>query len=348
MELSRDSSRLAREEVLARDGLPRLVSRSGPLGDERGQGSRPLEPEMGRDPVEAFEGERDLEQVRVAGALAHPVDRALHPGRAGLHRCDRRRRGEPEVVVAVPVHRNLDPRRDPVDEIGGGLGRRDPERVDDDGLLRTGVDRGLVGLAVEADVGARSVHAEERDPDPLARGEGDGATDSAQHLVARDAERLQLAVRDRALDHRSAHAELDERLDVTLHGAREAPDLGSETRAGDELDRLPVVCRHARKAGLDPVDARLVERTRDGELVLGREDDPDGLLAVAQRRVVEADRAMRLRLERARVQIARPELVAVDAHRPTTIPSGNGESFSAPSSVTRKLSSTRSPPPSGQ
>src|SRR5439155_23115711 len=30
VELSRDGSRLAREEILARDGLPRLVSRSGP------------------------------------------------------------------------------------------------------------------------------------------------------------------------------------------------------------------------------------------------------------------------------------------------------------------------------
>ena len=43
-----------------------------------------------------------------------------------------------------------------------------------------------------------------------------------------------------------------------------------------------------------------------------------------------------------------PRLRAVAAHSHATMPSGNGESFSAPVSVIRKLSSKRSPPPSGQ
>ena len=66
-------------------------------------------------------------------------------------------------------------------------------------------------------------------------------SDTIEHLLARDAERLQLPVRDRALDHRCGHAELDERLDIGLNGAREAPHLGPETGSRDELDRAPVV-----------------------------------------------------------------------------------------------------------
>ena len=131
----------------------------------------------------------------------------------------------------------------------------------------------------------------------------------------RDAERGQLGVRDRALDHGRADAEPDQLLDVGLHRPREAPDLGAQPGVRDQPDRLLVLRRDAREAGLDPVDARLVERVRDRELVLRREHDADCLLAVAQGRVVEADRVVRLRLEREAVEIARPDLLAVDVMR---------------------------------
>src|SRR6185437_11715337 len=120
----------------------------------------------------------------------------------------------------------------------------------------------------------------------------------------------------------------------------EAPDLGLQPRAGDQLDRPAVVLRHAGEPGLDPPDPEPVQQPRDLELLLGREDDADRLLAVAQRRVVQAD----LAADRvAVVQRARPDQVG---HR--TTPSGNEESFSTPSLVTTKLSSTRSPPPPAQ
>ncbi len=61
------------------------------------------------DAVESLESERHLDEVGVAGPLAHAVDRPLHPGGACLHRGDRGGRGEPEVVVAVPVHRAPSP-----------------------------------------------------------------------------------------------------------------------------------------------------------------------------------------------------------------------------------------------
>ena len=134
-----------------------------------------------------------------------------------------------------------------------------------------------------------------------------------------------------------AHAERDERLEVGRHRPREAPHLGSQARLGDQLDRLPVVVGHARESRLDTVDAEVVEQARDLELLLGVEHDADGLLAVPQRRVVQPDvAANRVRI----VQGAGPDQLVHD-----TTPSGKLDSFSAPSAVIRKLSSTRSPPP---
>src|SRR5207244_6127127 len=85
----------------------------------------------------------------------------------------------------------------------------------------------------------------------------------------------------------------------------------------------------------------LVEQLRDLELLFGIEHDADRLLSVAERRVVEADRAAQ---PVGVVERARPDLRA----HVRTIPSGKGESFSAPSAVIRKLSSTRNPPPPSQ
>ena len=120
--------------------------------------------------------------------------------------------------------------------------------------------------------------------------------------------------------------ELDERLEVGRHGAREAPDLGAQAGGRDQLDRLPVVGRDAREAGLDPVDAELVEQPGDLELLLGVEHDADGLLAVAQRRVVEADAAPPRRYG----SLSEPVQIR-SRHARCTTPSGNEESFSAPS-----------------
>ena len=170
--------------------------------------------------------------------------------------------------------------------------------------------------------------------------ERDRLRDPLEHRLARDAERLELAVGDRRLDHGRGHPELDECLDIRGDRAREAPDLGFQASRGDELDRAPVVLGDAREAGLDPVDAELVEEACDLELLLGIKHDADGLLAVAQGGVVEPDPpadAMRV------VERAGPDQVL---HR--TTPSGKADSFSAPSAVIRKLSSSRRPPPCGQ
>ena len=211
-----------------------------------------------------------------------------------------------------------------------------------------GLDRRLVRAADELEVGAGRVDAEERDADALARRRTRPRADALEHRLAGDAERRELPVRDRALDHRRLQAELDERLHVGLHRAREAPDLGVEPGVEDERDRPRVVRGHAREARprsdrcRPPTSALAISSFCSGD-----KHDADRLLAVAQRRVVEADRDARLRLERLRVEVAGPDLRAVERHA-RTIPSGNGESFSAPPAVIRKLSSTRRPPPPSQ
>ncbi len=88
---------------------------------------------------------RDLAQIRVSGALAHPVDRPVDPGCAGAHGCGRAGGGDAEVVVAVEVHgRAVEPLDRLPDEVTDRLGRGDPERVDDGDLARAGLDGGLV------------------------------------------------------------------------------------------------------------------------------------------------------------------------------------------------------------
>ena len=60
-------------------------------------------------------------------------------------------------------------------------------------------------------------------------------------------------------------------------------------RCAISVDDLALVAAHDRDAGLDLVDADLVEVLGDLDLLGVGEDDAGGLLAVAQRRVVELD-----------------------------------------------------------
>jgi hypothetical protein len=230
-----------------------------------------------------------------------------------------------------------EPCGDLADQLSRRLGRRNPERVDDDRLLCAGLGGGLVGEAEEVVLRTRPVDPEVGDADTPPDGERDRATDPLQHRLPGDAVRLELEVGDRALDHRGVHAELYELLDVRLNCAGEAPDLGRETCAGDQLDRAPVVLRDARETGFDAVDPEPVECACQLELLLGVENDPDRLLAVAQRGVVQPH---------APAQLVRTVDLAGPDHR--TTPSGKGDSFCAPSAVIRKLSSRRSPPPPSQ
>ena len=216
--------------------------------------------------------------------------------------------------MAVPVERNVRSDRvaDPAHEVGHGVRRGDPERVDDDHLGRARGKRAQVRLLEERKVRARAVDAEERDPDARFSSERHRPLDPLEHLLARDAERLQLEVGEGRLDHGGMEAEVDDRLHVVRHGPREAPQLGVQPCAGDQLDRATVVLGHAREPDLDPVDAEFVEQLRDLELLLRPQHDTDRLLAVTKRRVVQADAPRLEQAERLLVQGPRPDLRTVD------------------------------------
>jgi hypothetical protein len=128
------------------------------------------------------------------------------------------------------------------------------------------------------------------------------------------AKRIALVIRS------SIFSELDERLEVGGHCAREAPHLRLQACRRNELHGIPVVLRDAWETRFDPVDAEHVEELRDLELLLRVEDDADRLLAVAERGVVEPNApAHVVRV----VQRPRPDL----SGQQRTIPSGKADSF---------------------
>src|SRR5215210_185222 len=283
VELARDGAALAAEERLACHRFPGLEHVAGELAHALGHLPRLVEAQVGLDAVERAQRQGDLREVRVAGPLAHAVDRPVHPARSCPDGCDRGGSGEAEVVVAVEVDGEVGP--DPLDragdEVADGLRRGDPERVDDGDLLRPRLDRALVDLLVEVGLRSRRVHPEERGVDSVLGREAHRVRDASEHPLSCHADRLELQIRDRRLDHRGAHPELHEGLEVRGHRAREAPDLRAQAGVRDQLHGFPVVLRDAREAGLDAVDAELVEQTRDLELLLRVEHHPDRLLAVA-------------------------------------------------------------------
>ena len=129
------------------------------------------------------------------------------------------------MPVEVDGHLGADPLDGSSHEVGDGLRRRDPERVDDRDLPRAGLDGRRVDTFVEVGLGAGRVDAEERGEDAVLGGEAHRLRDAAEHRLAVDADRRELEVGDRRLDHRGRHAELDKRLEVGRDGAREAPHL---------------------------------------------------------------------------------------------------------------------------
>ena len=193
-----------------------------------------------------------------------------------MHRRHRGRRREPEVVVTVPVDRHLvvEVLRDLADEERRRLRRRDPERVHDDDLCCAGVGRALVRRADEPEVGPRRVDAEERYADPVLHRERDRGADPLEHRLARDPERGQLPVRDRALDHGRGEPELDESIDVGRDGA-ENPQISAPSPASRMREIALASSSETRgKPCLDPIDARVVQGAGDRQLVLRERTTP--------------------------------------------------------------------------
>src|SRR3954451_8547163 len=338
VKLARDGARLAAEQVVADERLVRLELVARQRLQPLGEGTDALQPQVRVDAVQPAQRERDLGEVRIARPLAHTVHRPLDPARARTCGGDGGGGCEAEVVVTVEMHPMVaaDPLVCRSDELQDRLGCCDPKRVDHVDLGSAGLDGRLVDRLEVGGVRTRPVDAEERHADALLRGERDGPDDALEHRLAVDAERSELQVGDRRLDHARADTELDERLHVSLDSAREPPDLRGQAGVTYQLDRAPVIGGHAWKAGFDPLDPELVQAACELQLVFRREYDADRLLAVAERCVVEAD----LRVESmAFVDLAGPE------RHPETQPLGSDPFGIRPLIGSRPGSSTASPCP---
>src|SRR6266566_1400388 len=85
-----------------------------------------------------------------------------------------------------------------------------------------------------------------------------------------------------------------------------------QTSAGNQLDGLRIIRRHARKTGLDASHAEFIKCLRNLQFLPGRQNHADALLAVAQRSVVKlhcSARGKTLSHLGTPVQLADPESV---------------------------------------
>ena len=211
--------------------------------------------------------------------------------RARLHGRDRGRGPEPEVVVPVPVHRDVEAVERARDEQRRGLGRRDPERVDDDDLGGPASTAAAYARSKNSRSARERVDAEERDVDPVARSRTRRPSGSAR-ASSRARRRAPRACRRRSgsrSPRRGRRARRARRRRPGRRARSPRPRRGARRAAISSTARKSSSETRGKPASIRSMPGR-VERLGDLELLLGRQDDADRLLAVAQRRVVQADR----------------------------------------------------------
>jgi hypothetical protein len=239
-----------------------------------------------------------LFQRSVAGALADAVDGAFNLPRAGAHAGERVRHRHAEIVMAVHGKASLVGIRHPLaqhlDEREIFLRHRVADGVGDIDGGGAGLDRRLDAAAEEVVLAAGAVLARPLDivgvpPRPRHRGD--------HRLVDLFRLHLQLPLHvhrrggDEGMDARALRR-LDGfagAVDVVEAGAGEAADHRFLGALGDLVDGGEVAFRGDRKAGLDDVDAHLVEELGDFELLLVGHRRARALLAVAQGGVEDND-----------------------------------------------------------
>jgi hypothetical protein len=140
VELRGDRARLAAIQRLAGHGLPRLELVARQLAHARRDRADPIELQVRLDAVQRAQRQRDLAQVRVARAFAHPVDRPVHVGRACAHCGDGRRGRDPKSLCPWKCTGTSTSSTVWPTSSFDRFGRGDAERVDDDDLLRAGFD----------------------------------------------------------------------------------------------------------------------------------------------------------------------------------------------------------------
>ena len=291
MKLAGDGAAFAHEEIFADDRLPGSEGITGQSADESGDVADFLEVQRDGNVIEGVEGHGDFAEVGVAGAFAHAVDGALNPLRAAADGGDGAGGGQAEIVVTVEVQRDgrADPFADLAEEKLDGFGAADADGVHDDEFAGAGVESVFVKAAEGIEFGARAVDGEEGDFDAVLDGVGNGIGGAALGFFGSEAVGFQFDGAGGSFDDGGAGAEAQKFVHIGANGAGEAPDFGFKAGVGDEFERFGVVGGDARKAGFDALDAERIQRAGDFQFLRRGKNDADGLLAVAERGVVEMD-----------------------------------------------------------
>ncbi len=285
------------ESVLADDGLV-VLHRKRRDGRDEARGARDhrgvdVRPER-HHVVARLDRHHDLFQRRVARPLAKPIDGAFDLACARLHAGEAVGDGQPQIVMAVGgkdhplcAGHALAQHGDDVYEF---IRHRVAHRVGDVDGGRAGLDRGLHDAAQIVGFGPRRVHGRPFDiVDEIARA-GDGGGHRLVNLIGVHIE-LVLPVQRRGSDEGVDAAALRiadgfaGAVDVVGMGAGEAGDHGVPGAPGDFRDRLEIADGRGGKAGLDDIDAHLVENFGNLHLLFEVHGCAGTLLAVAQRRV---------------------------------------------------------------
>ena len=244
---------------------------------------------------------QDRDEVRVPAALADAVHRALHEAGALTHGRDRVRDTALGVVVGVDADHlgaeALDHRARGVSDL---VRQARAVRVAQSDVLGTGLERrveaqervlGVVAVAVEEVLGvvddALALRAQDRRPSRRSAARFSCgsvlmtfSTCSFQVLPTR----VQTGAKD---SPRSVSAGSSAAAHVAAAGHAEGADRRVvEALALEQLEQLRLLRVGARKAGLDEVDAEVVERVRDAQLLAGGEGHALALHAVAESGVV--------------------------------------------------------------
>src|SRR5437879_6416847 len=103
VELARDSAAFAHEEVFADQRLPGRERIAAGAPDDLRDFAHFAEIERRIDPVKTLERERDLAEIGVAGAFAHPIDGPLNPRSSGTNRGDSTSRSHTEIIMPMKM-----------------------------------------------------------------------------------------------------------------------------------------------------------------------------------------------------------------------------------------------------
>ena len=293
--------------IAAHHRLVGLDEHAAQLGDEPGGAEELGVVEAGGHPEDLGvkpDRHRHLLEGGVAGALADPVDAALHLAGAGTDADEGVGGGEAQVVVAVHgdghVLQGRDLHVEPLDELTPLVGSGVADRVGEVDGRRPRLDAAVQHMGQVVRLRARRVHGGVLDVFL----EGFGQPRHAHRaLVDLGLGHPQLPF---AVDGRGADEDVDagtlrlgERLgtgaDVLLEAAAEAGDDRPLDLLGDGRDGGEIAGGAVGEAGLDDVDAEPCQLVGDGQLVLGAEGHARRLLAVAQRGVQDGERLQLLR-----------------------------------------------------